>query len=182
MANLTISTKKEKNYYTLIRVLSVAIPLAVAVLLGIRQKVELGEWTKILPHLNGILNSLTAVLLVAGYAFIQRKNVVMHRRAMQSAFVLGSLFLVSYVLYHLSNESTSFGGVGAVRYLYFFVLISHIILSIVVVPFVLLALYFALSNQIARHKRIVKWTYPIWLYVSITGVIAYLMISPYYQG
>lgn len=176
-----ISREKEKKYYTLIRVLSVAIPLAVAVLLGIRQKVELGEWTKLLPHLNAVLNTTTAVLLLVGFFAIRRHNIPLHRLSMTASFTLGSLFLVSYVLYHLSNESTKFGGEGAIRYVYFFVLISHIVLSIVVVPFVLLSLYFALSGQFERHKKTVRWAFPIWLYVSVTGVLAYLMISPYYR-
>ena len=180
-ARPAISREKEKKYYTLIRVLSVAIPLAVAVLLGIRQKVELGEWTKLLPHLNAVLNTTTAVLLVVGFFAIRRRNISLHRLSMTASFTLGSLFLVSYVLYHLSNESTKFGGEGAIRYVYFFVLISHIVLSIVVVPFVLLSLYFALSGQFERHKKTVRWAFPIWLYVSVTGVMAYLMISPYYR-
>jgi putative membrane protein len=181
MANLTISTEKEKSYYNLIRVLSVVIPLAVAVLLGIRQKVNLGEWTRVLPHFNAVLNSLTAGLLVVGLFAILNRKIALHRLCMVSSFSLGTVFLVSYVLYHLTNESTKFGGEGFIRPVYFFVLVSHIVLSIVVVPFVLLALYFALSNQFERHTKIVRWTFPIWLYVSISGVIAYLMISPYYR-
>ncbi len=181
MADLTISTQKEKRYYTLIRVLSVVIPLAVAVLLGIRQKVDLGEWTKVLPHFNAILNSLTAVLLVAGLFAILARKIALHRLCMISSFSLGSVFLVSYVLYHLSNESTPFGGEGLIRTVYFFVLVSHIVLSVVVVPFVLLALYFALTSQFGRHVKIVRYTFPIWLYVSVSGVIAYVMISPYYK-
>lgn len=186
MENLTgarppISPEKEKNYYTLIRVLSVAIPLAVAVLLGVRQKVDLGEWTKALPHFNAVLNTMTTVALVAGLFAILRENVSLHRLCMTVAFSLGSVFLMSYVLYHLSNESTKFGGEGLIRYVYFSVLISHIVLSIVVVPFVLLALYYALSGQFERHRKTVRWAFPIWLYVSVTGVIAYLMISPYYR-
>ena len=162
--------------------LSIAIPVAVAVLLNPRvPKIELGEWSRVLPHFNGIINSLTSLLLLAGLYFVKRKNIQMHRRLMTAAFVLGSVFLVSYVLYHVSNESTSFGGQGWVRPVYYFLLVSHIVLSVVVVRFVLLALYFALSNQIERHKRIVRWAYPIWLYVSVTGVLVYLMISPYYQ-
>lgn len=178
----SLTTEKEKSYFNLIKMLSVGIPVAVAVLLGIRTKIDLGEWTKILPHLNSVINSLTAIFLIVGRLLIAQKNRKLHERCMRIAFVLGSIFLVSYVLYHLSNESTSFGGEGtALRYFYFFVLISHILLSIVVVPFVLLAMYYALSKQFDRHKKIVKWTFPIWLYVSITGVIAYLMISPYYK-
>jgi putative membrane protein len=177
-----ITQQQQKSYQKLINVLSIAIPVAVAVLLNPRvPKLELGEWTKTLPYWNAIINSLTAVLLMAGLVFIKSRNIRMHRNAMLSAFVLGSVFLVSYVLYHVSNESTPFGGEGWIRPVYYFLLISHIVLSIVVVRFVLLAVYFALSNQIDRHKRIVKWAYPIWLYVSVTGVIVYWLISPYYQ-
>lgn len=172
---------KEKRYFNLIKVLSVAIPVVVAILLGIRTKVDLGEWTKTLPHLNGVINSATALLLIAGRVFIAQRNRKAHELCMKIAFGLGATFLLTYVLYHLSNDSTPFGGIGGIRYVYFFVLISHIILSIVVVPFVLLAMYFALTKQFSRHVRIVRWTFPIWLYVSVTGVIAYLMISPYYQ-
>lgn len=163
-----------------INTLSIAIPVAVAVLLGIRQKVDLGDWTSYLPHINGIINSVTSILLLAGFYFIRQKNVEAHKRTMLAAFTLGSLFLVSYVLYHLTNESTPFGGEGWVRPVYYFLLISHIVLSIVVVWFVLRAVYFALSGQILKHKQTVKYAYPIWLYVSITGVIVYLMIKPYY--
>ena len=177
----TLVLEKSRKYNRLINVLAVAIPAVVAVLLGIRQKVDLGSWTKVLPHLNAVINSLTAILLVIGFLFIQNKNVAAHRRTMTAAFVLGSLFLVSYVLYHLSNESTAFGGEGLIRPIYYFLLISHIVLSVVVVWFVLRAVYFAYSNQIAEHKKAVRWAFPIWLYVSITGVVVYLLISPYYQ-
>lgn len=176
----TVLIERQKKANQLINILSVAIPIVVAVLLGIRQKVELGTWTTYLPHLNGIINSLTAILLLTGLYFIRQKNIAAHRITMLTAFTLGSLFLVSYVLYHLSNESTAFGGEGWVRPVYYFLLISHIVLSVVVVWFVLRALYFALSGQYAQHRQVVKWAYPIWLYVSITGVIVYLMIKPYY--
>ncbi|GAB3169911.1 DUF420 domain-containing protein [Telluribacter humicola] len=172
---------KSPKYNKLINIVAVLIPVVVAVLLGIRQKVDLGEWTRVLPHLNGVINTLTSVLLVAGWYFVRKGNVDAHRRSMTGAFVLGSLFLVSYVLYHLSNESTAFGGEGLIRPVYYFLLISHIVLSVVVVWFVLRAVYFAFSNQIAEHRKAVKWALPIWLYVSVTGVIVYLLISPYYQ-
>ncbi|RZM28766.1 MAG: DUF420 domain-containing protein, partial [Pedobacter sp.] len=122
---------KEKNANRLINVVSVAIPVVVALILGIRQKFDLGSWTTYLPHINGVINSLTSVLLVVGYYFIRQKNVAAHRTAMLAAFTLGSLFLVNYVLYHISNESTPFGGEGWVRPVYYFLLISHIALSVV---------------------------------------------------
>ncbi len=171
---------QEQKANRIINILSIAIPIAVAVLLGIRQKVDLGTWTTYLPHLNGVINSITSVLLIVGLYFIRQKNIVAHRRTMLTAFAFGSLFLVSYVLYHLTNESTPFGGQGWVRPVYYFLLVSHIVLSVVVVWFVLRAVYFALSGQIARHKQTVKYAFPIWLYVSVTGVIVYLMIKPYY--
>ncbi|RAK02182.1 putative membrane protein [Larkinella arboricola] len=178
---VTLQIEQNKKYNRLINVLAVVIPVVVAVLLGIRQKVDLGAWTTYLPHINAVINSLTTGLLLAGLYFIKQKNISAHRNAMLLAFTLGSLFLVSYVLYHLSNDSTPFGGQGIVRPVYYFLLISHIILSVVVVWFVLRAVYFALSGQIAKHKAVVRWAYPIWLYVSITGVIVYFMIAPYYR-
>lgn len=171
---------QEQKANRLINILAIAIPVAVAILLGIRQKVDLGSWTTYLPHINGVINSLTTVLLLIGLYFIKQKNVLAHKRTMLTAFILGSIFLVSYVLYHLTNESTPFGGQGWVRPIYYFLLVSHIVLSIVVVWFVLRAVYFALNGQIAKHKQTVKYAFPIWLYVSTTGVIVYLMIKPYY--
>ncbi len=176
----TLQPVQEKKANRLINVLSIAIPVAVAVLLGVRQKVDLGHWTTYLTHLNAVINSITAVLLILGLYFIKQKNVAAHRRTMLTAFGLGSLFLVSYVLYHLTNESTSFGGQGWLRPVYYFLLVSHIVLSVVVVWFVLRAVYFALSGQFAQHVKAVKWAFPIWLYVSITGVVVYFMIRPYY--
>ena len=164
----------------LVNVISIAIPVAVAVMLGIRTKLPLGDWTKMLPALNAVINSLTAVLLVLGYYFIKQKNREAHRKTMLTAFCLGAIFLVCYILYHISNVETHFGGEGIIRPIYFFLLTSHIVLSIIVVWFVLRAVNFAINNQIAEHKKTVKWAYPIWLYVSITGVIVYLLISPYY--
>lgn len=171
---------QEQKANRIITILSLAIPLAVAILLGIRQKVDLGGWTTYLPHINAVINSITTLLLLTGLYFIWQKNVAVHKRTMLAAFTLGSLFLVSYVLYHLTNESTPFGGQGWIRPVYYFLLISHIVLSVVVVWFVLRAVYFALSGQIIRHKQTVKYAFPIWLYVSITGVVVYLMIRPYY--
>lgn len=177
-----VINKDNKNYAKLINVLAIAIPIVVAILIGgIRQKIDLGTWTKTLPHLNGLINSLTSLALIMGLVFIKQKNVRLHRFSMLTAFILGGVFLVSYVIYHISNPSTTFGGQGWIRPVYYFLLISHIVLSIGVVYLVLKALYYALSNQIALHKKTTKWAYPIWLYVSVTGVIVYLMISPYYS-
>ncbi|MES2520969.1 MAG: DUF420 domain-containing protein [Bacteroidota bacterium] len=179
MTSLTLD-KSTKNT-RLVNILSITIPIAVALLIGIRTKIDLGTWTKILPHVIGFLNTTTSITLILGYIFIKNKNIKGHRQMMGLSFIQGALFLVLYILYHISNQSTPFGGDGILRPIYYTLLVSHIVLSIGVVWFVLRAVYYALSGQITEHKRIVKWTFPLWLYVSVTGVVVYLMISPYYN-
>lgn len=165
-----------------IRVLSGAIPLAVASLLALPQKLDLGDWVYNLPHVIGVINTLTSLCLIFAFIAIKtKKNVSLHKKLNTTALVLGGLFLVCYVIYHASAPSTPYGGEGSLRSVYYFFLISHVLLSIGVVPLVLLAFSYAWNGMIDKHKRIVKYTYPIWLYVSVTGVIVYLMISPYYQ-
>lgn len=176
----TVVLEENKKYRKIINILAIAIPVAVAVLIGIRQKIDLGAWTKVLPHVIGMLNTATAILLILGFYFIKTNNRSAHRLMMTVAFILGAVFLVCYILYHISNESTPFGGSGFIRPIYYFLLISHIVLSVVVVWFVLRAVYFGYSNQLAEHRKAVKWAFPIWLYVSVSGVIVYLLISPYY--
>lgn len=171
---------EQKKSMLWIRILSIAIPVAVAVLLGLPTKLNLGDWVYVLPDVIGVINTLTALALIAAFVAVKRKNIDLHRKFNGLAFILGAVFLVCYVLYHASAESTPYGGEGAIRYVYYFLLISHILLSIGVVPLVLLAFYYALNGMIDRHKNIVKYTFPIWLYVSVTGVAVYLMISPYY--
>jgi putative membrane protein len=176
----SFSIEKNAKNDKLVTILSLAIPLAVALLIGIRQKVDLGTWTKVLPHVIGLLNTTTSITLIAGFIFIKNKDIQKHRQMMMLSFAQGALFLVLYILYHISNPNTPYGGEGVLRGIYYFFLVSHILLSVGVVWFVLRAVYFALSNQIEAHKKIVKWTFPLWLYVSVTGVIVYLMIAPYY--
>ncbi|MCP9768816.1 DUF420 domain-containing protein [Lacihabitans sp. LS3-19] len=171
---------ENKKLFSTINVISIAVPVVVAVLLGIRTKLDLGQWTQNLPFLNAIINSTTAILLILGLFLIKSKNISAHKAVMSIAFGLGGLFLVFYVIYHLTNPSTSFGGEGFIRYFYYFNLISHIGASLVVLPFVLRAYYYGWNRMDAEHRKVVKIAYPIWLYVSITGVLAYLMISPYY--
>lgn len=170
----------QKKSLVWIRVLSVAIPVAVAVLLGLPTKLDLGDWVYTLPHIIGAVNTLTAICLLVAFVAVKKKLIDAHKRFNSLAFILGAIFLVLYVLYHASAESTPFGGEGIVRPIYYFLLISHIVLSIGVVPLVLLAFYYALNGMIDKHKKIVKYTFPIWFYVSVTGVTVYLMISPYY--
>ena len=170
-----------KRNARIVNILSIVIPFAVALLIGIRTKLNIGLWTKYLPHVIAVINSLTAISLLVGLYFIKSKRIFAHKKAMLFAFVLGSLFLIAYILYHISNPSTKYGGEAWLKYIYYFFLISHIVLSIVVVRLVLLSLHYALSNQIEKHKKIVKWSFPIWLYVSVSGVIVYFLISPYYK-
>jgi putative membrane protein len=169
------------KYKVAAAVLGAVIPLAVAVLYFFPDVFRIeGAQVKALPKVNAVLNSLTAVFLMAGYYFIRRKNVVYHRAMMSMAFLLGSLFLVSYVAYHSQVASTKFGGEGLVKGIYYFILLTHIVLAAITVGLVLFTLYFALTQQFQKHRRIARWTYPIWLYVSVTGVIVYFMIAPYY--
>jgi len=190
-----INAAKENRHLTIIAILSVVIPLVVAVLLFSPTKLQLEDgWVRFLPHMNGMINTATSLALVAGLVFIKQGKIKYHKTSMLVAFTLGAIFLVSYVIYHASAESTVFGdtngngvleaseaaALGNARLIYLIILISHILLAAVVVPFVLLALYYSLTEKFAKHRKIVRFAYPIWLYVSVTGVIVYLMISPYY--
>lgn len=130
----------------------------------------------ILPAINAALNSASAVLLTAGYLFIRNKNVTAHKLCMLSAVATSALFLTSYLVYHFQVGSVPFRGQGWIRAVYFTVLISHTILAVAVVPLVLVALARALKGSFERHKRVARWTLPLWLYVSITGVVVYWML------
>jgi putative membrane protein len=167
--------QKVKSFRKLIIALSIVIPLAVALLFGI--KIE-GLDFSFLPPIYATINGLTAVVLIAAVIGIKAKNMQLHQRLMQFALVLSLLFLVAYVLYHMTSDSTPYGGEAA--YLYYFILISHIVLSIVVIPIVLFAYLHAWKGDYETHKKWVKFAFPIWLYVAITGVVVYLMISPFY--
>lgn len=178
---MNTSNTQESKYRNVIIALSVTIPLVVALLIFFPQSGKLGDYdVSFLPHLNGILNTATSICLIAGFIFIKSRNEAWHRTMMLSALFLSAIFLVSYVIYHYQAEPTKFGGEGLIKGIYYFVLLTHIVLAAIVVPFVLFAVYYGLTDQRQRHKKVVKWTFPIWIYVAITGVIVYLMISPYY--
>jgi len=168
----------EKKYSIWIKILSIAIPVVVAILFGI--KIPNVEPLRFLPPIYASINGLTAILLIAAVLAIKNKNVKLHEMLMKTCIGLSVLFLAMYVAYHMTSESTSYGGEGIIRYVYFFILISHIILSIVIIPLVLITYVKALAKRFDKHKKIAKITFPIWLYVAVTGVIVYLMISPYY--
>jgi len=165
----------DKKYNKWIVVLSIAIPLVVAVLFGVKLDLTLPVF---LPPIYATTNALTAVVLILGVVMIKRGKVKTHERLMKFAIILSVLFLIMYVLYHMTSDSTSYeGGYG---YVYYPILVSHILLSIGVIPFVLITYVRAITNNIERHKKIAKITFPLWLYVAVTGVLVYVMISPYY--
>ena len=166
------------KYRNWIILLSVAIPVAVAVLFMVRLP-NVAPLT-FLPPIYAIINALTAVLLVSALVAIKKKNSALHERLMKSAIFLSCVFLVMYVAYHMTSDPTPYGGTGFMRPLYYFILVTHILLSIVIIPMVLITYVRAISKHFADHKRIARITFPIWLYIAVTGVVVYLMIAPYY--
>ncbi|WP_291116155.1 DUF420 domain-containing protein [Flavobacterium sp. UBA6135] len=172
----------ENKFNKLIIIVSILIPVVVALLFTVKLK-DYGinvEPLSFLPPIYATINGFTALFLILGVMAIKKGNRKTHERFMKSAIMLSVLFLVMYVAYHMTSDSTPYGGEGAIRYVYFFILLSHILLSIAVIPLVLITYVKALAERFDKHKKIAKITFPIWLYVAITGVVVYLMIAPYY--
>ena len=138
------------------------------------------DYISYLPHLNALLNSLSAILLITGYVLIRKGRIKAHRNCQLTAFTTSTLFLISYLTYHYYHGATRFPGQGIVRPIYFAILLTHTTLAVVIVPLILLTLYRAARMDFIRHRRIARWTLPLWLYVSITGVIVYLMLYQIY--
>ena len=172
------SSNNSRKYTIWIWVLSVVVPVAVGVLFTV--KIPGVERMGFLPPIYASINAFTAILLITAVIQIKKGNRVAHERLMKTSIILSVLFLVMYVIYHMTSESTTYGGEGALRYVYFIILITHILLSIVVIPFVLITYVRAISGDFIKHKKIARYTFPLWLYVAISGVIVYIMISPYY--
>jgi len=166
-----------KKYNKIITFLSIVIPIVVASLFKVKLDIELPVF---LPPIYATINAITAIVLVTAIWAIKNKNRKLHELLIKVAMSLTLLFLILYILYHATSNDTHFGGDGAIKSIYFFILISHIILSIAVVPIVLFAFARALQNDFIRHKKIAKYAFVLWLYVAVTGVIVYLMIKPYY--
>ena len=178
----SVDIEKEKKYNKWIIVLSIVIPIAVAALFGVNLR-ELGfdvEPLTFLPSIYATINGLTAIILILAVVAIKNKKRKRHENLMKFAIALSVVFLVLYVAYHMTSDSTKFGGEGAIKYVYYFILFTHIVLSVIIIPFVLITYVRAITNNIEKHKKIAKITFPIWLYVAVTGVVVYLMISPYY--
>ena len=174
-----LGQKKRDPFQLLIIIVSIAIPLVVALLF--RVKVE-GYDLAFLPPIYATINGITAVLLVIAVVAIRRGKRRRHELIMKTCMGLSAAFLVLYVLYHMTSDSTAYGGDGPLKHVYYFILITHILLSVGVVPLVLFTFLRAWRGDFVRHRRLAKITFPIWLYVAATGVVVYLMISPYYTN
>ncbi len=186
--------KNDKKAHILIWVLSAVVFIAVTVLDRIEVPMDLAFDPHIFAALSALVNSFVAILLVIGLILIKQKKLVQHKNVMLSTMALSILFLVFYILHHLLTGETKFGDLdhsgsldeaeklaaGSIRYVYYFIISTHITLAGIIMPFVLYTAYRALIGEYAVHKKLARWTFPIWLYVAITGVIVYLMISPYY--
>tara|TARA_B100000767_G_scaffold249746_1_gene251514 strand:+ start:203 stop:721 length:519 start_codon:yes stop_codon:yes gene_type:complete len=169
----------QKNKFTpYIWLISIVIPVVVAILFTVR--IPNVASLSFLPPIYATINGITAVILLIALKAIKSKNIKLHQNLMKTAIALSLVFLLMYVAYHMTSDSTSYGGEGFIRYVYFFILISHIILSIGIIPMVLFTYVRAYTKQFEDHKKIARYTFPIWLYVAVTGVIVYFMISPYY--
>ncbi|HQW00647.1 MAG TPA: DUF420 domain-containing protein [Bacteroidia bacterium] len=174
-------TAKDSFYKRLIYIISVVVFLLVLFLSRLPKQEVIPSWVSFLPKMNAFLNGGTTILLLFSLYFIRRKNIAMHKKLNITACALSTVFLLSYVTFHSFGVETKFPVDNPMRPVYLTILITHIILAAVVLPLVLLSLYRGLTNQVSSHKKITRWSYPIWLYVTITGVVVYLMISPYYQ-
>ena len=172
------SANKIKRFKLLTTIASIAIPLVVAVLFKV--KIE-GLDFSILPPIYATINGITAVFLVLALIAIKRKNRKIHEIIMKFCLALSLVFLALYVAYHMTSDSTPYGGNGTIKSVYYFILISHILLSVIVIPMVLFSYFHAWKGDFEKHKKLTRITWPIWFYVAVTGVIVYMMISPYYK-
>ena len=175
------TAKLDKIAIPTILTLSVVVPVVVLILMYLPERYNIfGAQAGTFPLFHAILNGSTALLLMGGYFFISIQERKLHRQFMIAAFVLSTIFLVSYVISKISNDPVPFGGEGLIRYAYFFILITHIILSAIIVPLVLFTMYRGLTGEYEKHTKIARWTFPIWLYVAVTGVLVYIFMWPYY--
>ncbi len=174
--------KNEKLTFRIIVALSIVVFIVVVLLNKkvITPPTEIPSIVYKLPALNAIINALCSILLVASFVMIKKKKIAIHKKINLTTFVLSALFLVSYITYHFYMKETSYGGDGLMKSLYYFILITHIVLAALVLPMVLMSFYYGLYNKVEKHRKLVRFAFPIWLYVTITGVLVYLMISPYY--
>lgn len=179
----SLNNVKEKTVFRWVLTLSIIVFVAVIIL---NRKIlprpeHLPAFAMYLPLLNAIINGTCSILLLLSLRAINRKDIITHKKLNLTTFVLSSLFLISYITYHWLADETRFPIDNPIRPYYLTILISHIILAAIVLPLILISFYYGLTNQVKKHRRITRWSFPIWLYVTVTGVVVYLMISPYYQ-
>ncbi|MBO9130553.1 DUF420 domain-containing protein [Bacillus sp. 165] len=183
MSNTNNRPTSQKNYTGIVVTLSIVVNAIILILFfsPIGYAGEVSFDIKIFPRMNAILNAFTFVFLAAGLYSIKKKNITLHKRFILAAFTTTLLFCISYLTYHyLSVAPTHYGGEGALKYVYFFILLTHTVLAAIIVPLALFSLIWGWTNQLDKHRKIVRWSMPIWLYVSFTGVLVYILISPYY--
>lgn len=172
-------TSPKKAAFVILGVSVAALVLLVVVIYGHGRAVEVPAWVSVLPAVNAFLNGTSAICLLFAYAAIRRRNVLVHSRWMLASLAASSLFLVSYIVYHSVHGDSHFAGVGLIRPVYFFILISHVLLSALVLPLIFFSLFFSLSGRFPRHKAVSRYTFPIWLYVSVTGVLVFALLRAY---
>ena len=173
--------KNDARARVLIIAVSVIVFGAVVALGKVKLDVQLGFDEHIFAKINAAINSTVSVLLLFGLIAVKSKKYLLHKRIMITAIILSCLFLVSYICHHLFTGETKFGGEGTIRYIYYFILGTHIILAAIILPFILFTAYRSMIGEFARHKKLARITWPIWFYVAVTGVVVYFMISPYYN-
>ena len=172
--------KNDKAARLLILAVSFVVFALIVILSRIKIDVDLGFDVHLFAKINAMINTAVSILLIAAYVAVRQKRYVSHRNLMYVAIILSVAFLVSYIAHHLFAGDTKFGGEGAIRSVYFFILITHIFLAAIILPFILFTAYHSLTGAFAKHKKLARYTFPLWLYVSITGVLVYILISPYY--
>lgn len=177
--DIAANKKLEKKLNYLSVVISVVV-LALVVLMR-RVKIDVGIDFSFLPPVHAILNTLACLSLIAAFYYIRKKNIIAHKRAIYVAMILSALFLLCYVVYHFTTVETTYCKEGNIRYIYFFILITHVILAGAILPFILLTFNRAYTMQYARHRKMARWVYPLWLYVAATGPVCYLMLKDCYQ-
>ncbi|PZF74474.1 DUF420 domain-containing protein [Taibaiella soli] len=173
--------KNDKQARLLILVVSFVVFAAVALLSKFKLEVDLGFNPHLFATFNAVINTMVSILLVAALIAVKKKNYEAHKKMMMTAMVLSILFLVSYIAHHLLAGETKYGGTGALRYIYYFILATHIPLAAIILPFILFTAYRSLTGEFAKHKKLARYTWPLWFYVSVTGVLVYLLIAPYYS-
>lgn len=173
--------KNDKQARLLILIVSFVVFAAVALLSKFKLQVDLGFNPHLFALFNAVVNTMVSILLVAALIAVKKKNYEAHKKMMMTAMILSILFLVSYISHHLLAGETKYGGQGVLRYIYYFILATHIPLAAIILPFILFTAYRSLTGEFAKHKKLARYTWPLWFYVSVTGVLVYLMISPYYS-